>query len=258
MKVKSLLLASAMLAGLPTLAYAEPTESWYVGVGAGANWGDDQTGILTNSVGATTGYALEFDTGWIVAGSVGYHWDMARLELELGYRDNDVSGFAPGPSSGSITHFSQMLNLIFDIPLGESIELSLGGGIGGSLVDSDITGTLLGADAVIDDDDYVFAYQGLAGLSFDVGERTELFAEYRYFVTDEAQLAGSFSTGVTFSTSDFETENHSGLIGLRYYFGEEEVVAPVDDTPPPPPQTNFTIYFNKKGALTSDAQATIQ
>jgi opacity protein-like surface antigen len=89
MKTKSLLLASAMLTALPSLAYAEPTDSWYMGIGAGANWLDAEGEATIVPPGSTTAADVDFDTGWVVLGGVGYHWDGFRLELELGYRDND-------------------------------------------------------------------------------------------------------------------------------------------------------------------------
>jgi OmpA-OmpF porin, OOP family len=260
MKLKSVLLTSAVLACMPALASAEPTDAWYVSVGAGANWLDDVDGILTSTGGATTTFDAGFDTGWAANGAVGYSWDILRVEFELAYRSNDLEFFntAAVTPSGDVSSFAQMLNVVFDVPLGDTVELSLGGGLGGALVDVGIAGSTAGGAAVLNDDDYVFAYQAIAGLSIDVGERTEIFAEYRYFVTEEADIAGVSTPGPTFfTTGDFDTENQTGLIGLRYYFGEE--AAPVSEPTPEPvaPMTNFTIYFNKKGALTSEAHATI-
>jgi hypothetical protein len=152
-----------------------------------------------------------------------------------------------------------MINMIFDVPLGEDLELSLGGGLGGVQVDASIAApTSPGTSLLLDADDYVFAYQAIAGLNIDVGERTELFAEYRYFAADKADLSGALvDSGVPFADIDGEAdlENHSGLVGLRYFFGEEP--APAPEPAPVAPMTNFTIYFNKKGALTSEAHATI-
>jgi opacity protein-like surface antigen len=258
MKLKSVLLASVVLVGLPSLASAEPMDSWYVSVGGGINSLDDVDGVLTSTGGATAPFELGFDTGWALNGAVGHGWDVLRLEFELAYRQNDVEFFnTPAvTTSGDVTTFAQMLNLVFEVPLGDSVELSLGGGLGGALVDVDIIGTSGGDVATLSDDDYVFAYQAIAGLSVDVGERTEIFAEYRYFVTEEAEISGAAPPDFFF-TSDFDTENQTGLIGIRYFFGEEAAVVE-EPPPPPPPMTNFTIYFNKKGALSAEAHATLQ
>jgi opacity protein-like surface antigen len=262
-----------MLVGLPGLAFAEASDSWYVGLGAGANWLDDIETTFNGPGGGATpdAYQAEFDTGWMLAGAVGYNWEAFRLELELGYRTNDTSGVSldiapPGPLTpepglgGDVSQFSQMVNMIFDIPLGEDAELSLGGGLGGVMVDVDIGGALAGGGTQsLSDDDYVFAYQAIAGLSLDIAENTELFGEYRYFGADKVGLSGVNTGGVfpgSLEPEDIDLENHSALIGIRFFFGEEAEPLPPEPAPVAP-MTNFTIYFNKKGALTSEAHATI-
>jgi opacity protein-like surface antigen len=261
MKIRSVLLTSAMLAALPVVASAEPTESWYVSVGFGANWMDDVEDIVLHSTGSATAgpFDVGLDTGWAVDGAVGYKWDMLRLEFELAYRANDTEELNDSgtiePSNGEVTSFAQMLNVIFDIPIGETVGLSLGAGLGGALVDVGMTAGGAGT-LVANDDDYVFAYQGIAGLSLDVGERTQLFAEYRYFATSEATIRGVF-VGTPFDTDDVETDNHTGLIGLRYYFSEPAPMAEPTPEPAPAPVTNYTIYFNKKGALSAEAHGTL-
>lgn len=263
MKMKSILLASVVAAAAPSLAMAqEPMESWYLSLGAGVNSLDEVDGILTSSGGVTTDFAIDFETGWAFGGAVGYHWDMLRLELELSYRENDASDFeGAATTTGDVSQFAQMLNIIFDIPLGESVELSLGAGIGGALVDADITATTLLGTAIVSDDDYVLAYQAIAGLSVDVGERTELFAEYRYFVADGAELNGDSVPGPTFVSDDYDMKNHTGLFGLRYYFGEA-AAEPMESAPAPAaepaPQTSYTVYFDfNKSNLTAEGQAAV-
>lgn len=262
MKIRSILLAS-VVAAVPSLAMAqEPMESWYLSLGAGVNSLDEVEGVLTSSGGATTDFAVDFETGWAFGGAIGYHWDMLRLELELSYRENDASDFdGADTTTGDVSQFAQMLNIVFDIPLGETVELSLGGGIGAAMVDAEITATTVLGSAIVADDDYVLAYQAIAGLSIDVGERTELFAEYRYFATDGAELAGESIPGPTFVTEDFDLKNHTGLFGLRYYFGEA-AAEPMESAPTPAAepaaQTSFSVYFDyNKSNLTADGQAAV-
>ena len=272
MRLKSILLASVVLASVPGFASAEPNEAWYVELGAGANWLDDIDDALEGPLGPDH-YAVDFDTGWVLQGSAGYNWDPIRIELELAYRSNDTdtvafnfggAGALPlvanPAASGDVSTFSEMINLIFDIPLGDSVSVSLGGGVGGALVDFDIGGHIFPlTDFRQDDDDYVFAYQGIAGLSIDVGERTELYGEYRYFVASDVSISGNyfFPAATAANLNGFDLENHTALIGLRYYFGEEAAATPVVEEPPPAAQTNYTIDFGKKGVLTADAQATL-
>ncbi len=262
MKLKSILLASAVLAGLPSLASAEPDNSWSLAVGAGGNWLDDVNGTI--AVGAGAPFELGFDTGWVAEVGVGYNWEMVRLELELSYRENDADFFNSSfvTVNGDDTQFAQMVNLIWDLPLGDTIELSLGGGIGGVLVDVGVSGsTIPGETVFIDGDDYVFAYQAIAGLSVDVGDHTELFAEYHYFATEDADIGGFTQPGhAPFSTEDFDMTKHSALVGLRFFFGEE--VAPFEEAAPPPapppPQTSFAVDFDfNKANLTASGQSAV-
>lgn len=267
MRLKTLLLAATAFVSVPAIASAEPMDSWYLDLGVGANWLDVDGSVTTVTGGSSTDFEGDFETGWVVLGDIGYQWDNVRLALEIGYRDNDLdtvtSPIFPGtfPADGNATQFSQILNVIFDIPLSDSVELSIGGGLGGVAVDMQVTVDTGGSTVVLDGDDYGFAYQALAGLSVDVGTQTELFAEYRYMAA-EVDLEGTFNdTGVPFEdlTAELDLENHSGLIGIRYFF--EEAAAPVEagpPPPPPPPQTAFTVYFDfNKSNLTAEAQAAV-
>ncbi len=66
------------------------------------------------------------------------------------------------------------------------------------------------------DDDIVFAYQGGAGLAFDLTERLTVDLGYRYFATDDP----SFSTAGNNISQDveFEYAQHGALVSLRYLF----------------------------------------
>jgi opacity protein-like surface antigen len=258
--MKRILLASAALTMLGAGSALAQDGSWYVGAGVGANWVSDESvdTIFNNDL------EFEFDTGWAVLGDVGYRWydSNFRLAVELGYRSNDVEtvdrafGGTMSPVSGDVTQFSAMVNMLFDFPLSEGAVLTLGGGIGAASADFEATGS--GSDIIDDGDDgFQLAYQGIAGLAFEVSDNVELFAEYRYMANHAHDVTSWPPPNVPLDTeADFD--NHTGTIGLRFFFGEEAVAEPTPEPTPVAPQTNYTIYFNKKGALTADAQATIQ
>ena len=253
-----------MLASVPSLASAEPTDSFFLALGGGANWLDDVKAKAVTNFGSPP-LEVGFDTGWAAEATTGYHWDLLRIELELSYRANDLESFRFGSPqttiSGDESQFAQMLNVLLDIPLGDTLALTLGGGVGGVLVDIDISGrTVIGETVLLDGDDYVFAYQGIAGLSVDVGERTEVFAEYHYFVTEDADLGGVLLPGFTpYTTRDFDVTKHTALIGLRYYFGEAvAAVEEVAPAPAAPAQTSFTVLFDfNKSNLTAEGHAAV-
>ena len=97
MKIRNVLLgaaASLLVAGTASADYTSPT-GWYVSMGAGANWivdGDYRTYSSSGSL--TESGELNFESGYIVAGTVGYDFGRNwRVEFEVAYRDNDVDNY---------------------------------------------------------------------------------------------------------------------------------------------------------------------
>jgi OmpA-OmpF porin, OOP family len=261
--MKTVLFASVASIALISTAQAQEG-NWYGSAGFGANWLSETNATFT-AFPATT-LEAEYDTGWIMVGAVGYRWDQLRLEFELGYRDNTSESVTSTPFIANtlfsdVSYFSQMINLVFDVPLGESVTLSLGGGLGGAAVDYDLGGILGVVQYAIDDDDYVFAYQAIAGLSVDISDNMELFAEYRYFKTEEFEAGGSsVPPGFTDINVVADPESHSALIGVRYHFFEPPPPpAPVQDQPveAAPPKTYIVFFDFNKSNLTAEAQSVV-
>jgi outer membrane protein OmpA-like peptidoglycan-associated protein len=258
--MKTLLLAGVASIGLMSSAQAQEG-NWYGGAGFGANWLDESEVEFT---GFPTVFDVEYDTGWVMTGAVGYRWDYLRLEFELAYRDNESESVTPVPFVANTlfadtSYFSQMINLVWDIPLGDNFRLSLGGGIGGAQVNYDLGGVFGVVPYSIDDDDYVFAYQAIAGIAVDISDHMELFVEYRYFGTDEFEASGnSVPPGFPIFVND-DPASQSALIGVRYHFFEPEPPAP--ETPPqveaPPPKTYIVFFDFNKSNLTAEAQSVV-
>jgi OmpA-OmpF porin, OOP family len=250
--MKKLLLASVALTILGAGNALADDGSWYIGAGVGANWADGDVSAPTAA--PFSNFDLEFDTGWAIIGDVGYRWHDSgfRLAAEVGYRSNDVEEIVHGththPAGDELGQFSLMVNMLFDFPIGDAAVLTLGGGLGGA------TAALDAGTTIVDDGDFALAYQGIAGLAFSVSDDVELFGEYRYFANHKQD----FESFGGFSSEEGDFDNHTATIGLRFFFGEEAAAEVTPEPTPVEPQTNYTIYFNKKGALTADAQATIQ
>lgn len=115
---------------------------------------------------------IDFDDGWLAGVAVGGKMPWARGELEAAYRNNDLNGAGGGEAES----WDVMANAYWDIETNSMITPYLGVGIGAANVDLDIAGI---------DDSWEFAYQGMAGLNFDVAPQWTLGAEYRYFATTE-------------------------------------------------------------------------
>ena len=72
-----------------------------------------------------------------------------------------------------------------------------------------------GAQDLIDDSEWVLAYQLGAGLAYQLSPGLDVTAEYRYFRTEDATLKLDDNTP---GDADLEYRDHSVVLGLRYSF----------------------------------------
>lgn len=259
MNTKSLLIGTVAAIALSGAANAAQFNGWYLGIEAGANWIED-TDV---SLDTTTPTWFSFDTGWAGFGTVGYAWDNIRVELELGYRDNKLDAYGgeggPLPLDGKFDEFSQMLNVVYDMSVMESWGVFVGVGAGGDFVSYE-QNTSHSVD--IHDDDWVFAWQALAGVNYHLTPNTAVFVGYRYFNAQEP--AFSALDGATVHSDAYDTvHKHTATIGIRYALGgapePEAYVAPPPPPPPPPQQqvqaaTEFIVFFgHNKSTLVPEA-----
>lgn len=271
---KTFLMLTSALAVSMAAGSAQAGTGWYVGLSGGANWVEDTDPARVTGAGYPFGNAvnetLESDTGWIVTGQLGYAWASNwRVEFELGYRSNDgdlVRNAAPGPVGADtgdteITQFTQFLNVLYDFPITDRIDFSVGAGIGGNLIsyeNSNLFGAHTNApNGLSYDDDYVLAGQLIAQLSYAVNNRLDLYVDYRYTVSDNPE----FQADTTNQAFEIDSDNHAVMIGLRYDLAAD--VAPAVYVPPPPPPMaaapkQFIVFFGfNKSNLTSDAQRVV-
>ena len=165
---------------------------------------------------------LELDGGFGFTAAAGYGGETGPSgEIEFGYRSVDINALkgisasaqgvtvsVPGEISvdGDVTTLSLMANGIYVFEAG-NFRPYFGGGLG--LVRHDATmdaqtvefeGQVLPVDET-SDDDVVFAYQAMAGVSFPISEGAEIRAGYRYFATAESDFDG---TKTSYGTHNFE------------------------------------------------------
>ncbi len=194
--------------------------------------------------GTSVGWDTEFDTGYAISGALGRRFDFFRAELEVAYQANDVDthtgvnvadGLALGAEDagvlisgldtnlgvtvsdlvadgqGQIDTIFVMANLYYDFDLGGPLKPYVGGGAGVGFVDVDYSPS---ATAIIQDDATAFAYQAMAGVTYEVGPATELFAGYRFRSTTDVEVEA------TLFPADFDIENSSNIVeaGLRFTF----------------------------------------
>jgi outer membrane protein OmpA-like peptidoglycan-associated protein len=252
MKSKAILLGTVAAVSIAAASQSQArNQGWYIGLEGGANWVDDNDGLLgINSSVPFFSEITEFDTGWSVLATVGYAFDNNwRIELEGGYRQNDIDlvslGIFPGTTTGGdLNEITIMANVLYDVPLTDRLDLTFGLGAGVDRAEFQPPAFWGG-----EDDDWNFAYQGIAGLSYAITNRLDLTLTYRYLHVDEPEFSVPGGPNPTPEHWNFDDlEKHTVTIGLRYDLYEDEAPLPPPVEPPPVPPAaeepkQFIVYF---------------
>ena len=214
-------------------------------------------------------HALRFSAGYAGLGGLGYKFnDNMRLELELGYRRNDVRSMTGYTGvNGRASGFSQMMNALYDADLGPRLLAYGGIGIGG--VDVSVKAQTNGVP-LLNGDDYTLGYQALAGLAYRVTPPTYLYLDYHYLSAVGAHISsGSFN-----QTPKVRFQDHVIGAGLRMYFNAPPAAPAkpmppqpvVAQAPPPPPKPAavipapraFLVFFDfDRAEITPEARRII-
>ncbi|MGD2132400.1 MAG: outer membrane beta-barrel protein [Maricaulaceae bacterium] len=191
-----------------------------------------------------------------------------RIDLDVVRRSNDGGQVDDGsPTSTEIRSTAVMLNAIYDLDRFSRFTPYLGAGVGLPMLDGELVGAAYGPHPAISEkvDGHEvggdLAWQGLAGVSFDLNDRLTADLEYRYI--DLGDLEG---TGFDFE----DVESHDILFGLRLALGQPAPApAPAPAPPPAAPaqqpaavaaceDVEFIVYFGwDESSLTSQATQTI-
>lgn len=194
----------------------------------------------------SVGWETEFDTGFALNAQFGYAFDNGfRVELEGAYSQYDVdthSGLTVGGADidgvdvavltrgvadaanptvgaviadgqGDVTNFGIFGNVFYDINTGSGFKPFVGAGVGYQWVDVEFEPS--GVD-IANEDDGVFAYQLMAGASYELSPSTELFGQYTYRdTTEDADIP------LTLLPATLGVESSQSLItaGVRVKFG---------------------------------------
>lgn len=277
-KLAAIVLAAALI--IPNMAEAYPKQGWYVGLGGGVGFQQDSDAII----GGITN-VMEFDPGFVLNGNVGYGFEnQLRPEFEVSYRRNNVdavSGTGSGTNNGHEDALAFMGNLFYDFDTRSGLTPYIGAGAGAALVAADNAGFVVGG-TTLNSQPLRFAYQGIAGLAYEISERLDISADYRYFATMEPE----FKTAAGVLADETSYNHHSFLIGLRYVFGVPRrtpepvamraaprpvmvmpaapvmrpmMVQPMAPPPPPVVPETYIVFFDfDKYYLTTEAKDTIQ
>jgi len=197
--------------------------TWYASVDGGLSGIMDEEARFIGTVPApipfvtTTKVDVKFDSGWALFATLGMDigggW---RMEGELGYRTNDfVIEIPPAlggyTKAGSLDELSFMGNYLLDLPLNKSgsLKATLGFGFG-------LDYAQMKTDFGLDGSEWSFAYQGIAGLSLAIDDKTDLTLDFRHLRVAEPK----FEDHVTVDSQvRFDALGKSSLsIGLRHGF----------------------------------------
>lgn len=147
--------------------------------------------------------------------SVGYgtHLGMARVELEGLFQQADVdthevSGFSSDGSRGAASIAALMVNGYVDFSFGNmTLKPYVGVGLGGAYVTYNKQRT----DSInlVDDSKGALAYQGMAGVRYNLNAAWDLTAEYRYFSTEGLNMLNG---------EDVDYKAHSVVAGVSRKF----------------------------------------
>jgi outer membrane protein OmpA-like peptidoglycan-associated protein len=220
MKTKLGAVVAAALLAAPFAANAQmtPTPGFYIGAEGGVNFLDTRTSGIDEKV------------GFAVGGVVGYDFVGPRLEVEVPYRYNKISGLG---GSGKVEQISPMVNVLYDFFTDSMFSPHLGIGAGVNIWDVKGGGP----------DDVDFAMQGIAGLAVKFSDGFFASLDYKFLYTFASKV------------KDFH--NHTAMLTLGYKFGPP---APAMAPPPPAPTTaQYIVFFDfDRATLTAQAMTTIK
>jgi outer membrane protein OmpA-like peptidoglycan-associated protein/outer membrane protein W len=268
--MKLRLLAGAAMGLLLSAGLAHAQDSgWYGGIEAG--WHNPETYDAVSEFGEGTDWSFDFDDNYAAAVSLGYRLNPKwRTAFEAGYRTQDLAGGEEVGccdfvnSDGDMQVYSAMFNVIRDFMPDSKIHPFLGAGFGWAKVNMDVSAED-GESGVfgVDDSDSGFAYQALAGMTYQASDRLNVDLTYRFFGVNDIDLTGSVD-GDPYGFAFKKYEDHSLMVGLRWAFGAAAApvmaapapapapmpVAPVAPPPPPAPAPvaaaqpmSFIVYF---------------
>lgn len=188
-------------------------QGWYVGASGSVSWHNNTRLTNFSNINHKTGYGGNV--------SIGFLFDSVwRLELEGVFRffdNNHVHNALTTHTkinNGHIREIAGLINLVYDIPVCDCLDLYLGGGAGvGQTHLRQIDRT---SPPFSDTDSIKFAYQFLGGFALDLNPCWALTIGYRYF----SMLRPRFNRRVDGNNVRAVKKPYSNNVdlGLRYKF----------------------------------------
>jgi OOP family OmpA-OmpF porin len=204
----------------------------------------------------------QFDSGFAAGARAGYEMGPWRFEEEYIYHSNDLSSFSVGgvPASGvsgSRASHAVMTNLLYDFNLGWPVTPHIGAGVGA--VDVIDRAHAKGIGTVTNDDDWVFGYQAIGGLRYNVTPAVALDLDYRYLATTDASFRVPGVPGARYKTG---YDTHTLMASLVYRFGPPAPAVAAPPLPAAPPAATrrvFLVFFDwDRATITAEGSRIVQ
>lgn len=188
-----LALVSLALLATSVADAATPINGWYSSVFGGYAYVPNNISVTNSGLNRTnSGYQGGYDAG----GSLGYKSNPMRYEGELTYlkanlQEFNVNGIPQTGVNGYSNAFLAMANVYYDFDnLVGSLQPYLGLGIGYGWVQAKLRSTGPVGNTQLTASNTEFAYQGIAGLTYNFSESYALSLSYRYIATTHADDFG--------------------------------------------------------------------
>src|SRR5215469_13613851 len=236
-------LACAIVALAASLFASASWAQLYIGGEAG--W----TGLVgeTDKIAGVTSITARFNAGFNAGLRAGYEWGPWRFEEEYSYRQNGArdlvgNGFTLSGVSGNRHTNSIMTNVLYDFTVGFPITPHLGAGVGAANVFGGLK--VPGIGQLFNNSTWQFAYQGIAGIRYNLSPTFTLDLDYRRFATTQPTFTIP-RTNLRYNTY-YKTNNF--VASLIYRFAPPPPPEPVPaEAPAPAPSPTprvFLVFFD--------------
>lgn len=160
---------------------------------------------------------LELANAAYFSGAYGRRFDRIRIEGEISRRGGDfnaltINGADVGATGNGLAATGFMANILYDFRADHKWTPYIGAGLGVARVTADFAG----AGGTIDGEATLLAFQFIGGLSYDISPSATLFADLRYFRTQDSEFTLTAPLGN--SAVAFQYDGYTLGAGLRFEF----------------------------------------
>ena len=238
MRISAVLCTIALLAAQSVATFADSHmggSGFYGSIGGGAVLVGDSKKSKASVKGAVAGVEVvfqgesdwAFDFGFGVQGAVGYDFGDFRTDVEAVFLSASFDATPAGEvnknaDNGSLSVFGGVASVWYDIDTGTAWSPYLGAGAGGANISAKITAPGDKSDVIFSGSGWAFAYQGGAGVQYQLTDSIALDLGYRLFGAISAKVKETDKdeeTDVTVTTT-FEPKimSHRATLGVKVSF----------------------------------------